>query len=53
MHLFSAEGQGKLWFPAAVLLMGEERDGEQHPDFPEGCQVLRSTEHLKATEESG
>lgn len=63
VHLFSAQGQGKMWFPAAlglsqdlhaaVLLMGEEGDGEQHPNFPEGCQVLGSTEHLKGTGESG
>lgn len=63
LHLFSAEGQSKTWFPAAlglsqdlpaaVLMMGEERDGERHPNFPEGCQVLGSTEHLKGTGESG
>lgn len=47
MHLFSAEGQGKLWFPAAVLLMGEERDGEQHPDFPEGCQFWEAQSTLR------
>lgn len=39
--------------PAAVLMMGEEQDGEQHPNFPKGCQVLGSTEHLKGTGESG
>lgn len=52
-----------MWFPAALglsqglpaaeLLMGEQGDGEQHPDFPEGSQILGSTEHLKRTGESG
>lgn len=62
-YLFLTEGRGKMWFaaalgpsqdvPAAVLLVGEERDGEQHPNFPEGCQVLGSTGHPEGTGESG